>query len=245
MNEVIHADCLEYMTEKMADESIDMIITSPPYNVGKDYGEHDDGMAPVVYDAWMVSLSFQFSRILKDGGRLAMNVAGCNRDPYIPLQSLWTQKLSAFGLNMRGEIIWQKGDINISSTAWGSWQSPSNPILRDTHEYILVFSKGNMKLQHDGEATIEGSEFLKWTHSTWNIKPASAKRIGHPAPFPLELPTRLMQLYTYKGDTILDPFCGSGSTLVAARQQERNYIGIDSNKEYIKISNSRLSQVLL
>jgi len=127
--------------------------------------------------------------------------------------------------------------------AWGSWQSASNPVLRDTHEYILVFSKGSFsRTKVDGkENTIAKDQFMEWTKSVWNFNPESAKKVGHPAPFPIELPYRLIQLYSYKGDIILDPFMGSGSTAIAALKSGRNYFGYDIDAEYIKLAESRIA----
>jgi site-specific DNA-methyltransferase (adenine-specific) len=148
------------------------------------------------------------------------------------------------GFKMRGEIIWHKGAGAGISMAWGSWQSASNPVLRDTHEYILVFSKGSFgrKKENGKENTITREQFMEWTKSVWNINPESAKKIGHPAPFPVELPYRLIQLYTYKEEIILDPFMGSGSTAIAALKSERRYVGYEIDTEYIKLAEERIKQ---
>jgi DNA modification methylase len=146
------------------------------------------------------------------------------------------------GFLMRGEIIWHKGTRAGISMAWGSWQSAANPVLRDVHEYILVFSKGsfNRKKQPGQENTISKEQFLEWTKSVWTISTESAKKIGHPAPFPVELPHRLIQLYTFKGDIILDPFMGSGTTALAALQAERKYIGYEIDPAYVKLAEERI-----
>jgi site-specific DNA-methyltransferase (adenine-specific) len=147
------------------------------------------------------------------------------------------------GYLMRGEIIWYKGAGAGVSMAWGSWQSAANPVLRDTHEYILVFSKGSFshRKPEGKENTITKEQFMEWTKSVWTMNPESAKKVGHPAPFPVELPYRLIQLYTYKGDIILDPFMGSGTTAIAALKSERKYVGYDIDPEYVKLTEDRVA----
>ena len=126
--------------------------------------------------------------------------------------------------------------------AWGSWKSASNPVLRDVHEYILVFSKGSFRRTKpsDNGDTIEKDQFMEWTKSVWTMNTESAKKVGHPAPFPVELPYRLMQLYTFKGDVVLDPFMGSGSAAIAALKSQRFYIGYDIDPEYVELANKRI-----
>jgi site-specific DNA-methyltransferase (adenine-specific) len=149
--------------------------------------------------------------------------------------------MQEIGFLMRGEVIWSKDASAGSSTAWGSWLSASNPTLRDIHEYLLIFSKGSMKRNSSNkESTITRDEFLEYTKSIWSFPTESAKRVGHPAPFPRELPYRLIQLYTFRGDVVLDPFCGSGTTCVAAVQTDRRFIGIDKNKEYVLLARKRI-----
>lgn len=145
---------------------------------------------------------------------------------------------------MRGEIIWNKSSSASPSTAWGSWLSAANPVLRDIHEYILVFSKGTFSLKrNDKENSIAKDEFLEWTKSVWTFNAVSAKRIGHPAPFPEELPRRLISLYSFKKNIILDPFVGSGTTSLAALKSGRCFIGYDISEEYIEIANRRVEEI--
>jgi site-specific DNA-methyltransferase (adenine-specific) len=147
------------------------------------------------------------------------------------------------GFLMRGEIIWNKGSSASPSTAWGSWLSAANPVLRDIHEYILVFSKGTFSLKSKGkESTITKDEFLEWTKSVWTFPAVSAKMIGHPAPFPEELPARLIKMYSFKNDVILDPFLGSGTTSLAAIKNNRHYVGYDKDSKYIDLANRRISE---
>lgn len=148
------------------------------------------------------------------------------------------------GFHMRGEIIWNKASSASPSTAWGSWQSAANPILRDVHEYILVFSKGDYKRTRNGhQDSISKSNFMEWTKSIWTMKAESARRIGHPAPFPEELPHRLIQMYSFKSDIILDPFMGSGTTAVAALKNDRHFVGYDINPNYIRLAERRIAAV--
>lgn len=149
------------------------------------------------------------------------------------------------GFLMRGEIIWDKSSSAGSSTAWGSWQSASNPTLRDIHEYILIFSKDSFsRVRYGKEDTISKEEFLEFTKSIWNFPTVSAKKIGHPAPFPEELPRRLMHLYTFKGDIVLDPFIGSGQTGIAAFKLNRYFIGYDTNKTYCELATKRVNEIM-
>ena len=153
------------------------------------------------------------------------------------------------GFNMRGEIIWNKAASASPSTAWGSWKSASNPILRDIHEYILIFSKGDYKRERKHEEfktkrnTISKEQFIEWTKSIWTMNAESARKIGHPAPFPEELPYRLIQLYSFTNDIVLDPFMGSGTTAVAALKSERFYVGYEINEEYINLANNRIKSL--
>jgi site-specific DNA-methyltransferase (adenine-specific) len=149
------------------------------------------------------------------------------------------------GFLMRGEIIWNKASSGSPSTAWGSWLSAKNPTLRDIHEYILVFSKGMFsRNKTNRKSSILKNEFLEFTKSIWTFSAESAKKIGHPAPFPIELSYRLIQLYTYEGEIILDPFIGSGQTAIAAIKTNRRYIGYEIQKDYVKLSTKRIREFL-
>jgi site-specific DNA-methyltransferase (adenine-specific) len=181
--------------------------------------------------------------VLVNGGRACVNVANIGRKPYIPLSDFISKIMLEIGFNMRGEIIWNKGSGAGVSMAWGSWMSSSNPVLRDIHEYILVFSKGDYKrVKGDKENTILKEDFMEWTKSVWTMNTESAKRVGHPAPFPVELPYRLIQLYSYKDDIILDPFMGSGTTAIAALKSKRNFIGYEIDEDYLNNSRKRIDK---
>ena len=181
---------------ELPEASVHLMVTSPPYNVGKDY---DEDFTLEEYLEFLKRVWREVHRVLVPGGRACVNVANLGRKPYIPLHAYLVRDMVDLGFLMRGEIIWDKGASAAASTAWGSWRSPANPTLRDTHEYILVFSKGSFSRPKpaDREGTITKEEFLDFTKSVWTFPAESAKKIGHPAPFPVELPHRLLQLYTY------------------------------------------------
>ena len=226
--------------KEIPDNSLHLMITSPPYNVTKEY---DEDLSLKEYLQLLRSVFSESYRVIVNGGRACVNVANLGRRPYLPLSDFISKIMIEIGFNMRGEIIWNKGAGAGVSMAWGSWQSASNPVLRDVHEYILVFSKGSFSRKKlDGkENTISKEQFMEWTKSVWTMNPESAKKVGHPAPFPIELPYRLIQLYTFKGDVILDPFMGSGTTAIAALKAERKYIGYDNDPEYVKLSEERIA----
>lgn len=222
------------------DNSLHLMITSPPYNVTKDY---DNDLTLSEYLDLLKNVFSETYRVLVNGGRACINVANIGRKPYIPLSTFINNIMLDLGYNMRGEIIWNKGAGAGVSMAWGSWMSASNPVLRDTHEYILVFSKGDYK-RKGKENTISKNLFMESTKSVWNINPESAKKVKHPAPFPEELPFRLIQLYSFKNDIILDPFIGSGTTALAALKSQRKFIGFEINEEYKSNADKRINSIL-
>jgi len=226
--------------KEIPDNSLHLMVTSPPYNVTKEY---DEDLSLKEYLQLLQHVFSETYRVLVNGGRACVNVANLGRRPYLPLSDFISQILIEIGFQMRGEIIWNKGAGAGVSMAWGSWQSASNPVLRDVHEYILVFSKGSFSRPktESKENTISKEQFMEWTKSVWTMNPESAKKVGHPAPFPIELPYRLIQLYTFKGDVILDPFMGSGTTAIAALKSERKYIGYDNDPAYIKLAEERIA----
>jgi DNA modification methylase len=227
--------------EEIPDNSLHLMVTSPPYNVSKEY---DDDLSLQEYLDMLKNVFKETYRVLVNGGRACVNVANLGRKPYIPLSDYISRMMAEIGFLMRGEIIWDKGAAAGVSMAWGSWMSASNPVLRDVHEYILIFSKGSFsrKSENDKEDTIEKENFMQWTKSIWKMNTESAKKVGHPAPFPVELPYRLIQLYSFKGDVILDPFMGSGSTAIAAIKSDRSYVGYDIDAEYVRLAKERIAQ---
>lgn len=226
--------------KEIPDNSIHLMVTSPPYNVTKEY---DEDLTLKEYLQLLRNVFSETYRVLVHGGRACINVANLGRKPYIPLSDHISQIMIEIGYLMRGEIIWYKGAGAGVSMAWGSWQSAANPVLRDTHEYILVFSKGSFsrKKPEGKENTITREQFMEWTKSVWIMNPESAKKVGHPAPFPVELPYRLIQLYTFTEDIILDPFMGSGSTAIAALKSSRKYVGYEIDPVYINLAEQRIA----
>jgi len=251
-------DARAMSTDQVADNSVALLITSPPYFTGKEY-ENDiaEGDVPAAYFEYLAGIAQVLSvcaRKLEPGGRMAINVANLGRRPY---RSLSADILSILqddlGLLIRGEIIWRKAHGAGGSCAWGSFRSPANPVLRDLTERVIIASKGrfdralNRRQRADRnlphQPTISATDFMESTLDLWDIPTESAIRIGHPAPFPVELPRRLIELYTYQGDLVLDPYIGSGTTAVAAAMSDRHYIGFDTEPEYIVLAQSRLENV--
>jgi len=225
---------------------VQLVVTSPPYNASKAY---DEDLSLNEYLELLYDVFAECYRVLAPGGRMVINVANLGRKPYIPLSSHINIMMNQLGFLMRGEIIWDKSASAGSSCAWGSFQSASNPCLRDVHEYLLVFSKGNYKLMRDKSERTEGridtiprDDFIHHTKSIWSFPTERASRVNHPAPFPVELPKRCIEMYSFAGDIVLDPFNGSGSTCVAAKMTGRTYIGVDLSEEYCDIAQNRLDE---
>lgn len=252
--DVIVNDDSRTMTN-VATSSVALVVTSPPYFAGKQYEESlgVDGV-PATYFEYLKLLHDVFSeckRVLEPGGRIAVNVANLGRRPYRSLSADVTGLLQDLGLLLRGEVIWWKGRAAGGSCAWGSFQSPANPVLRDITERVVIASKGRFdrastpaqRAKHGlpSTATISRDEFMEATTDLWEMAPESATKVGHPAPFPVELPKRLIELYTYEGDVVLDPFMGSGSAAVAAVRTGRRYIGFDTDEAYVQIAERRIA----
>jgi len=226
--------------EELPDNSVHLMVTSPPYNVGKEY---DENLTLNEYRAFLKRVWSEVKRVLVTGGRACINIANLGRKPYVPLHAFIVEDMLDLGFLMRGEIIWNKALSGSPSTAWGSWLSAKNPTLRDIHEYILVFSKGMFSRENLGrKSTISKEEFLEFTKSVWTFAAEPATKIGHPAPFPVELPYRLIQLYTFDGEVVLDPFIGSGQTAIAAIKTNRHYAGYEINKDYIRLAENRIKE---
>jgi len=234
--------------DELPDDSVHLMVTSPPYNAGKEY---DENLTLEEYRNFLRTVWKEVFRVLVPGGRACVNIANLGRKPYIPLHAFVLEDLLGLGFLMRGEIIWNKAASASPSTAWGSWLSAANPTLRDIHEYILVFSKsgfsrGDSKNEkRRRKSTISKEEFLEFTKSVWTFPAESARRVGHPAPFPVELPYRLIQLYTFEGEVVLDPFAGSGQAGIAAIKTRRRYVGYETGEEYVKLAERRIREFLL
>jgi len=240
-------NCLLQKTSEDMDDlpdcSVHLMVTSPPYNVGKEYDE-DLGLGE--YLGFLKRVWKETFRVLVPGGRVCVNVANLGRKPYIPLHSYIIADMLDLGFLMRGELIWNKGASASPSTAWGSWKSPANPVLRDIHEYILVFCKDTFsrKNPHRRRRTITKEDFLELTKSVWSFPAVSARQVGHPAPFPEELPRRCIELFTFEGEVVLDPFAGSGSACVAAVKTGRDFVGYEIEPEYVKLAEKRIRKAL-
>ncbi|MHA2504179.1 MAG: DNA-methyltransferase [Candidatus Kariarchaeaceae archaeon] len=242
VNSVLQADSRDL--KQIPDNSVHLVITSPPYNVSKDY---DVDLSLREYLSMLKEVMQEVNRVLIRGGRVCINVANVGRKPYIPLSTYINSMMIDLGFFMRGEIIWNKAASAGTSTAWGSWQSASSPTLRDVHEYILIYSKGEFSRKnskHNKTDTISKDDFLESTKSIWTFPTASAKKVGHPAPFPVELPKRLIEMYSFAGDVVLDPFSGAGTTAIAAIQTSRNYIMVDIDKSYCQLAKDRIATEL-
>ena len=253
----VHGDARHM--DRIADGSVALVVTSPPYFAGKQYEEElEREGVPASYLEYLDMLTDVFAecvRKLEPGGRIAVNVANLGRKPYRSLSADVIRILEHdLGLLLRGELIWQKGEGASSSCAWGSFRSAANPVLRDISERVIIASKGRFdralsvkQRAADGlphENTVMTEDFMAATLDVWSMPPESAQRVGHPAPFPVELPEQLIRLYTFKGDLILDPFMGSGSSLVAAARLGRRYIGYDLDASYLEIARQRVATEL-
>ena len=242
--------------DEVADASVALVVTSPPYFVGKEYERDlDAGHIPTTYLEYLEGLREVFAacvRVLEPGGRIAVNVANLGRKPYRSLAADVIGILQDdLGLLLRGEVIWQKARGATGSCAWGSFQSPVNPVLRDVTERVVIASKGRFdraltRRQRaaqglPSEVSISRDDFLEATTDVWEIPAESATRVGHPAPFPVALPQRLIDLYTYKDDLVLDPYMGSGTTAVAAVRTGRHFVGFDVDPDYIRLAERRVA----
>lgn len=239
------------------DNCIALVVTSPPYFAGKEYeAVLGSGHVPASYIEYLEMLAGVFAecwRVLEPGGRIAVNVANLGRKPYRSLSGDVTRILQDdIGFLLRGEVIWQKAQGASGNCAWGSFASAANPVLRDVSERVVVGSKGRFdraisraRRKTEGrpyEDTISKEEFMEATLDVWSIRPERARRVNHPAPFPVELPERFIKLYTYKGDVVLDPFMGSGTTAVAAVRAGRHYVGYDADPEYVDRATLRVKE---
>jgi site-specific DNA-methyltransferase (adenine-specific) len=253
--DVIHVGDARKMTH-VPDASVGLVVTSPPYFAGKEYETAlGEGHVPADYIEYLEMLRDVFHecvRTLEPGGRLAVNVANLGRKPYRNLAADVTAILQDdLRLLLRGEVVWQKQRGASGSCAWGSYQSPANPVLRDTTERLIIASKGRFDrvgrggvgLDVEGQPTVPGDEFMEATLDVWEIPAESATRVGHPAPFPIALVERCLHLFTYDGDVVLDPFMGSGTTGVAAKLTGRRFVGYDTDPAYVRRARERIESL--
>lgn len=245
----IHASVLDTFVEAdsrnlsfLPDNSVHLTVTSPPYNVGKAYDKN------LTLDEYLDLIHDVFKEVVRatvPGGRICINLANVGRKPYIPYHLYTAQIMLDLGLLMRGEVIWNKDASAGGSCAWGSFKSASNPVLRDIHEYILIFSKEKFsRNSKDKENSISRDDFLSLTKSIWTFPTESAKRAEHPAPFPVELPRRCIELYTFKDDVVLDPFAGTANTAKAALATGRHYVMVDCDHTYVETGKRRIADFI-
>jgi DNA modification methylase len=265
---VICGDCLAVM-RAMPEASVHLAITSPPYNVGLEYDGHDDRKSYEEYLAWLRPIWQELLRVLAPGGRFALNIAPTSIKDFRPIHYDLAAQLRGLGFLMRTEILWYKQTMR-RRTAWGSFRSPSNPHIIPSWEYVLVFSKGSWYLEGDkAKSDITSEEFIQFSDGFWEIHPETAgrqpflkslyaprrggrdrhdveerqqqeKKEAHPAPFPEKLIYRLIKFYSYRGNVVLDPFGGTGTVAVVARQTGRHFVHIDLSERYCGITAERL-----
>lgn len=257
-NKIINDDVLRGLAQ-VPTNSVTLICTSPPYNVGIDYDQHQDEVPYLDYLKWLAMVWKECYRVLRTGGRIAINIDSMmNRqsdkgEAYIrDIRTDLANDLRPLGFKFFGEHIWYKsakdpshngGQFNGKKTAWGSYMSPSTPAVRRNHEYILVYSKEQFKLEKSassGDPDITGKEFQHFIASVWSINAETRNMGNHPVPFPEELPYRLIKLYTYPNDLVLDPFNGVGTTTKVAFATGRQYIGIDMSADYCQFAENRI-----
>ena len=239
-NKIITGDSIEVL-KFLPDNCVDLVITSPPYNFGLDYSEHEDTDTWQLYFDGLFLIFDQCIRVLKHGGRIIVNVQPLFSD-YIPTHHIISNFFWQQGLIWKGEILWEKNNYNCKYTAWGSWKSPSSPYLKYTWEFLEIFCKGELKKSGNKEnIDITDEEFKKWVNAKWSLAPEQGmKKYNHPAMFPEALVMRALKLFSFKNDIILDPFNGAGTTTFVAHQLDRKYIGIDCSAEYCKTAEQRI-----
>ena len=250
-NKVVCADSVAFL-KKLPDNCVDLIFTSPPYNFGLEYTR--DGQVATADDhRWREYFETLFAvfeeciRVTKFGGRIIVNIQPLYSD-YMPSHHVISNFFLERGLIWKGEILWEKNNYNCKYTAWGSWKSPSSPYLKYTWEFVEVFCKGDIRKSGcAANADISGDEFKKWVYGKWSIAPERGmqERFGHPAMFPEELARRVLLLFSFQGDVILDPFNGVGTTTLVAKKTGRRFLGVDISREYCATAEQRLNEVLL
>ena len=236
--DLIHANCLDI--EILSPESVHLTITSPPYNVGIDYNSNEDDGDYCAYlrftQAWLANL-YHWT---KDTGRLCLNIPlDKNKGGQKSVGADITTLAKEVGWRYHSTIVWNEGNIS-RRTAWGSWKSASAPYVIAPVELILILYKNQWTRKQPGQSDIGRQEFMDWTNGLWTFKGESKKRVGHPAPFPRLLPRRCIKLFSFVGDVVLDPFAGSGTTLIEALNHKRRAVGIELDKEYCKLAQARI-----
>lgn len=242
-DKIVCADSEKYLSG-LPDNCVDLIFTSPPYNFGLDYdAKGDDAAMWKEYFDKLDRVWEQCIRVLKYGGRLVVNIQPLYSD-YVPAHHFISNSLVSRGLIWKGEVMWEKNNYNCKYTAWGSWKSPSNPYMKYSWEFVEIFCKGSLKLEGSKEnADIAADDFKKWVYGKWSIAPErKMKEYGHPAMFPEELAKRVIQLFSFRGNVVLDPFVGVGTACVVANRLGRTYLGVDVSKQYCDTAKKRLGK---
>lgn len=223
---------------------VDLVFTSPPYNFGKQYLTYNDRRSEEEYFSKLFRIFDECIRVLKKGGRFIVNIQPLCSE-HVPTHHIISNYLRNKGLIWYTEILWEKHHYNCRTTQWGSFQSPSQPHFRITWEFLEVYAKESLK--HDGlkeNITLTKSEFSKWTYAKWEIRPENRmKKFKHPAVMPEELAERVIKMFTYKGDLVLDPFNGVGTVTYVAKKLGRDFIGIDIDPHYCEIAKKRLKEL--
>jgi len=242
LDSIVCGDALDTLKALPAN-SVHLMITSPPYNLDKPYANHDDDLDYREYLKWMERVWRAAKRVLVKGGRICVNIGENKRQNItVPTYAAFIHQFVKLKMLYRGTVIWNKNSA-AKHCAWGSWKSCSNPHIVPRHEYIIVFSKGQWKLEGDSkDSDITAKEFMDTTRSVWSFGTESKKRIGHPAPFPEQLPERLIKYYSYRGNTVLDMFAGSGTVGVVAKRFKRHFVLIDNSAKYCKLAQKRFRE---
>ena len=239
-NQFLCGDVLD-MIKKIPDSSIHFAVTSPPYNVGKDYDNHNDKMNHQDYLDWLYKIWIETRRVLVPGGRFAINIAPTGIKDFVAIHHDYIEQMKKLGMKFRTEILWYKQTM-LKRTAWGSFKSPANPHIVPSWEYVLIFTKDQDRLDGDPQmADITKEEFMKFSDGFWKIQPETQRK-GHPAPFPEELIYRLVKFYSYKGNNILDMFGGTGTVATIATRTGRNFVHIDISPQYCKVASDRVEK---
>lgn len=236
------------LVEAAGSLGVDLVITSPPYSLGVDYGQagYADDQPYARYLEWVRTWATTLVNVTAPNGRACINIPlDTNKGGKRAIYADYLRIFQEVGWEYQTSIVWNEQNIS-RRTAWGSWLSPSAPFVTAPVEMIAVFYKGSWRRPAGGRrGDITRDEFLAWTLGTWTFNGASPRRVGHPAPFPEELPRRLIKLYSYKRDLILDPFLGSGTTLVAAKRLGRASIGVEINPVFCDLSVRNIQTVEL
>ncbi|MHA1686052.1 MAG: DNA-methyltransferase [Candidatus Heimdallarchaeaceae archaeon] len=232
----------DFLKADLLEDSIDLIVTSPPYNIGIEYNSHNDAIYYQDYLEWTEKWLVKALKLVKSDGRMCLNIPlDKNKGGQQSIYADITYLAKKVGWKYHSTIIWNEGNIS-RRTAWGSWLSASAPYVIAPVETIVVFYKDSWKKKRKGDSDITKEEFIDWTNGLWSFSGESKKKIGHPAPFPIELPKRCIKLFSYSSDVVLDPFLGSGTTVIVAHMLKRKAIGVEIDKKYFELAIKRISK---